>query len=203
MVGKDSDTHELNFLKIQLMLMRLAMFSIPIYLLVLSPTSGIYGLSLEGNSYLSSVSLFVLFPVLVFSGMGIFRESDRALGISGAILTVLIIVNTSVRLYLTIFDFSLLLLFLEVTTTLKSFENIASSVKMGENETVSYNYRLALREYIRRTVAIVVITLMLSITATFLALSLAAPIGFPGIALLTTATLLVVFAVLVMRYRGS
>jgi hypothetical protein len=95
----------------------------------------------------------------------------------------------------------LLLLFLEVSTTLKSFANIASSIRMGNYETISYNYRLAMREYIRRTVAIVVITLTLSIAATFLALNLTTVIGVPGIALLTTITLLVVFAVLVMRYR--
>nr|MDO8097973.1 hypothetical protein [Candidatus Njordarchaeota archaeon] len=203
MVGKDSSTHGLKFLKIQLTLMRLAMFSIPIYLVVLSPTSGVYGLSLQGNNSLSSLSLFVLFPVLVFSGNGIFRESDKALGISGAILAILIIINTSVGLYLTVFDFSLLLLFLEVTTTLKSFANVADSIKMGRYETVSHNYRLVLREYIRRAVAIIVITLAISIVAAFLAFNVTAPIGIPGIALFTTITLLVVFAALIMRYRES
>jgi len=201
MARKSTRTHELNLLKLQLALVRLAMLSIPVYLLVLSPTSGVYGLSLQGNTYLSSISLFALFPILVFSGMGVFRESDRALGISAALLAILIILNTSVVPYLTIFDFSLLLLFLEVTTTLKSFANIADSIKMSKYETVSYNYRLALREYMRRAVAIVVITLLASLGAAFLTLNLVTPIGIPGMALLTTVTLIIVFATLATRYH--
>jgi len=72
---------------------------------------------------------------------------------------------------------------------------------MGKYETVSYNYRLTLQEYIRRAVAIVVITLIVSMGATFLTLNLTTPIGIPGMALLTTITLLIVFATLASRYR--
>jgi hypothetical protein len=201
MAGKNTDGFKLNTLIVQVLAIKIAVLSIPVYLLFLSPTCGIFALYLSQNYSLLTTSLFVLLPALFFAGRGVLRESNRSFGISSAITALPIIANTSVEPYSTVIDFVLLLLYLEVSTALTSFSNIAHSIKSGEEESVSYNYRLALGHYVGREMAIVAVTLLVSLGAVFLTMNLNIPIGIPGAALLATITLLVTFATLASRYR--
>jgi hypothetical protein len=202
MARKNSDSYKLNTLRVQITLIRIATLVIPVYLLILSPTSGLFGVYVSQNYSLLTSVMYGFLPALAMATFGVLKESNRSLGVAGVIIALPIIANTQVQPYFTIIDFTLLLFFLEVSTTLTSFSNIAVSIKLGEEESVSYNYRLALGEYLIRIVAIIVATLLISFAAVFLTLNLSAPIGVPGMALLTTIALLVAFATLASRYRG-
>jgi hypothetical protein len=185
----------------QLLLMRVGMLSIPVYLLLFSPTCGIFGLYVPRNSSLFALVLAELIPAMALSLVGVLKESNLALGIFGIIMTILIIANRMVEPYYAVFDFVFLILFLEVTTTLPSFSRVARSIVPGEDENVSYNFRVALAEYMKREIAVVAITLAFCLGTVFLTASLGTSIGVPAIAFLGTITLLTVFATIALRYH--
>jgi hypothetical protein len=201
MAGENTNSFKLNTLIVQIVAIRISMLSIPIYLLFLSPNCGIFALYLSQNYSLLTTALFVLLPALYFATRGVLRGSNQSVGISSALIALPIIANTIVEPYFTVIDFALLLLYLEVSMALTSFSNIAHSIRLGEEESVSYNYRVALGHYMSREIAIVAVTLLVSLGAVFLTLNLSIPIGIPGAALLTIITLLVAFATIAARYR--
>jgi hypothetical protein len=140
-------------------------------------------------------------PALFFAAHGVLRESNQSFGVSSAIIALPIIANTQADPYSTVIDFVMLLLFLEISTALTSFSNVANSIKSGEEENVSYNYRLVLGHYVSRELTIVAATLLVSLGAVFLILNFTIPIGLAGAALLATIALLLAFATLASKYR--
>ena len=201
MARKNTSSFKLNTLLAQIMVIRIATLSIPVYLLFLSPSSGLFALYLAQNYSAVTTTLFSILPALFFAVTGAFRSSNLSIGISSAIMTLPIIANTTVEPYSTVIAFLLLLVFLEVSMAMTSFASIARSIKGGEEESVSYNYRLALAHYMSREMVIVSGTLAVSLVAVFLTMSLSIPVGLPGAALLAIVTLLIAFATIALRYR--
>jgi hypothetical protein len=139
-------------------------------------------------------------PVIIFSFLGAVGNSNAAIGISGAVIAIVIMSDTAVPLYLTIFDFALLIFFLEISTTLTSFSDIVKSIEPGKDENISYNYRLALSTYVRRLLATLLITLLVSLGALFIAVTVVVEMGTSAIASFSILTLLLVFVVFARRY---
>jgi hypothetical protein len=176
------------------------MLIIPLYIFTLSPTCGAFGPSIPKSNLLSGLTFAAVIPGIAFSLVGVLGRSNAATGISGAVMTFIIIANTSVEPYFTVIDFIMVLFFLEITTTLTTFSEIADSTITGVDETVSYNYRLVAREYMRRLVAITLVTLLGSVGALFIITLLAIQIGTSGLAVLTTFSLLLVMIVIVADF---
>jgi hypothetical protein len=181
--------------------MKTLMLSIPVYLLILSPTCGVFGLYVYRSGTLLAVTLVALLSGLASSLTGVLKNSNLALGVSGVFMVIPIIANTIAEPYYTVIDFTLLLLFLEVTTGLTSFSSIAKSMEPGIDENVTYNYRLALEEYTKRVLIIVAITLVLCLGAVFFTANFGTPIGVMGIAFLTMITSFTAFVALALRYH--
>jgi hypothetical protein len=137
---------------------------------------------------------------MLFSLLGVLGNSSPAIGISGATLIIIIVSNTVVEFYLTVFDFTLLLFYLEISTTLNSFSEIANTIKPGIEESVSYNYRLVINAYVRRLLAVILLTLSVSLAGVFIAISFVTQIGGSGITILSVLTLILVFAIIEARY---
>lgn len=144
--------------------------------------------------------MVAIIPGMLFSLLGVLGNSSPAIGISGAALIIIIVSNTAVELYLTVFDFTLLLFYLEISTTLNSFSEIANTIKPGTEESVSYNYRLVINAYVRKLLAVILVTLTISLTAVFFALNFVTQIGGSGITILSTLTLILVFAIIAAKY---
>jgi hypothetical protein len=184
----------------QLKFVRLALLFIPLYLFTLSPTCGVFGAYLHRIDFVLRMAFALAIPGLIFSFLGVVGNSNAAIGISGAALTIIAVVNTAVPLYLTIFDFTLLLFFLEISTTLTSFSEIVKSIEPGEDENISYNYRVVLSTYVRRLLVALLITLLASLGALFIAVTVVVEVGTSAIASLSILTLLLVFVVFARRY---
>lgn len=193
--------NKLNPLRNQLTVMRLALLFIPLYLYLLSPTCGIFGEYLWKISSIQRIASFAVIPGILFSFVGVLANSNAATGISGAFLAGIMMLNTVALPFLTIFDFILLLFFLEFSTMLNSFSNIVDTIKTGTDENVSYNYRVMLNAYVRRLFAVILITVMISWVAAFFALSFETQIGGSGITVLSVLALILVFGVIAARYR--
>jgi len=200
MVNKKTDTNGLNVLRVQLLVLRLAILAIPIYLITASPTCGIFGPYLRENDFLLRVSLPASMPGLLFAIFGVLSESNHAVGISGVVLAIIMVLNQVAEPYFTIFDFVLLVFFIEVATSLTSFSEIAKSIIVGKDENVTYNYRVVLKEYAKRQVAIIGVTMVVSLGALLLVANVVPPFGMTGIALLASIAMLLVFTVFASRY---
>jgi hypothetical protein len=196
---KTSDDR-VNPLRTQLMMMRFALLFIPLYLFILSPTCGIFGPYLWEITSLLRIAFFAVIPGILFSFLGVLGNSNPALGISAAVLTVIMMSNTVVTPFLTIFDFTLLLFFVEFSTTLNSVSGLVKTVRVGADENVSYNYKAAINAYVRRLLAVILITLSVSWAAAFFALNFVTQIGGSGIIILSIITLILVFGAIAARY---
>jgi hypothetical protein len=181
--------------------MKVALLFIPLYLYLLSPTCGIFGQYLWRISSLQTIALVAVIPGILFSFFGVFDNSNAATGISGAFLMGIMMLNTMAFPFLTIFDFTLLLFFLEFSTTLNSFSGVMKTIRIGAGENVSYNYKVTINAYVIRLVTIMLVTVSVSCAAAFLALNVVTQIGSSGIIVLSILALILVFAVIVARYR--
>jgi hypothetical protein len=190
----------LNPINAQLLPLRMLMLLIPIYMFTLSPTCGAFGPSVPKSDALLGLTFAATIPGIIFSIVGVLGRSNVATGISGAVITVIIVANTTVGLYYTVFDFIMVLFYLEISTTLTTFSEIADSITMGVDENVSHNYRLVVKEYIRRLIAILLVTLLGSLGALLLTEFFAIQVGASGLALLALASLMLVFATLAASY---
>lgn len=65
---------------------------------------------------------------------------------------------------------------------------------------VSYNYRLAIRQYMRRLVAVTLVTLLGSLGALMFVTLFALQVGVSGLAVLAIASLMLVFVTLATSY---
>ncbi len=195
-----TNRNDMNPLIGQLKSVRLALLFIPLYLFTLSPTCGVFGAYLHRIDFVLKMALAAAIPGLIFSFWGVVGNSNTAIGISGAAMTIITVVNTAAPLYLTLFDFTLLIFFLEISTTLTSFSEIVKSIEPGKDENISYNYRIVLSTYVRRLLAALLITLLASLGALFIAVTVVVEIGTLAIASLSILTLLLVFVVFARRY---
>ena len=190
-----------NPLRTQLMVMRLSLLFIPLYLFLLSPTCGIFGPDLWKISSVLRIAFIGVIPGILFSFLGVLANSNAATAISGAWMTFIIMLNTVAGAFLTIFDFTLLLFFLEFSSTLNSFSGIVKTIKVGNDENVSYNYRVLVNAYVRRVFAVILATFAISVAAVFMALGLETQIGGSGITVVSVLALILAFGVIWTRYR--
>jgi hypothetical protein len=195
-------THKLdaNPIDTQLRLLRGLMLVIPIYMFTLSPTSGAFGPSIPKSNALLGLTFAATVPGIIFSIMGILGRSNVATGISGAVITVIIVANNTVELYYTVFDFIVVLFYLEISTSLTTFSDIASSVTPGADENVSQNYRIVVKAYMRRLIAILLATLFGSLSALLITSFFALQVSSSGLAVLALASLMLVFTTLAVSY---
>jgi hypothetical protein len=201
MDNEATNRNNVNPLMVQLRVIRLAVLIIPLYLFTISPTCGVFGQYLRNIDFVLRLALVAAIPGILFSILGVVGDSNAAIGISGAVITIIIASNTAAPLFLTILDFTLLLFFLESSTTLMSFSEIARSIEPGKDENVSYNYRVVLSTYVRRLLVALLVTLLASLGALFIAVIVVADVGASAIALLSVLTLLLVFVVFARRYQ--
>ena len=149
-----------NPMNVQLLSLRMLMLVIPIYMFTLSPTCGAFGPSIPESGALLGLTFAATIPGIIFSIVGVLGRSNVATGISGAVMTTIVVANTNVELYYTLFDFIVVLFYLEISTTLTTFSEVADSVKTGASENVSNNYRLVVKQYMKRLIAILLVTLL-------------------------------------------
>ena len=191
---------ESNPIGTQLSLLRMLMLLIPVYMFTLSPTCGAFGPSVPRSEPLLGLVFAATVPGILFSILGVLGRSNVATGISGTVMTLIIVANTTVGLYYTLFDFIIVLFYIEISTTLTTLSEIASSLRVGNDENVSLNYRLVVKQYMKRLVSILLATLLGSLGALLLIGFLAVQVSASGLALLAVASLMLAFITLAASY---
>jgi hypothetical protein len=201
MDGKTNNAERIDPLATQLLVIRLIVLVIPIYLFSFSSTCGILGPSISQDYSILRAAMVAMVPGIGFAVIGVLWRSNYALCLSGGAATVIIVINRAADIYLTILDFVLLLLFLEVSTTLASFSEMARSIALGNDENISFAYRRVLKEYLKRIIITASVTVLVSLVSLFFVVTYAASVSTLGIGLLAVIALFLIFIAIAIRYR--